>query len=110
MGGVNKADQGDVFLMMVSDKAPELYKEMEAHFGDDLVDEEESNELITAWLKQRFGVDLQADLMRAFNALHTCVRKKQEDLISYCNRFDMAYTDLEKMGESLSPLFLQISS
>ena len=102
MGGVNKADQGDVFLMMVSDKAPELYKEMEAHFGDDLVDEEQSNELITAWLKQRFGVDLQADLMRAFNALHTCVRKKQEDLISYCNRFDMAYTDLEKMGESLS--------
>ena len=49
-GGITASEQADEILMMVSDSAPKLYKEMDSHFCEDLVGDKEGTAKIIKWL------------------------------------------------------------
>ena len=85
-----------------SNTFPALYKEMVEHFGDELVDAPDGLNKVTAFLKDRFGLDNTADLISTFKTYMGVSRKKGQDLASYTREVEHAYSQLNKMGESLS--------
>ena len=100
-----KSDQADIVMWHAAQTFPELYKEMIKKFGSSLVNKKDGMIKLTAFFKERFGLDRTADLMATFRAYMAIHRKKNQDLISFIREVEEAYSELEKLGESLSPNF-----
>ena len=100
-----KSDQADIVMWHAAQTFPDLYKEMIKKFGSTLVNKKDGMIKLSAFFKERFGLDRTADLMATFRAYMAIHRKKNQDLISFIREVEEAYGELEKLGESLSPNF-----
>ena len=108
IGGIQPQMQADVVLMYAPQQYPELYMELEAELGDSISNNKNGIKLIIKSLESRFGVNKQADLIKSFNKFTSTTRESSQDLLAYVNAFELAYTDLKKLGEELSQTFLAL--
>ena len=81
---------------------PELCKQLTDHFKKTLKDDSEGVAKIVEWLKQKFGLNKHADIVRVINSWLNLTRKKQESLLDYISRFETAYNEVEGLGENIS--------
>ena len=102
LSGTPRKQQADLIMWHASNTFPALYKEMVEHFGNELVDAPDGLNKVTAFLKDRFGLDNTADLINTFKTYMGVSRKKGQDLASYTREVEHAYSQLNKMGENLS--------
>merc|ERR1712020_781733 len=76
--------------------------EMSDNFSDTLKDDGEGIQKIIAWLKTKFGMNKQADMVKVLNQFFSTTRTKNESLVDYITRFEKSYAEVKKTGESLS--------
>ena len=106
--GTDEELQGELVLAIAVKQNPELCKEMSEHFGIKLRDEKSGISKITAWLKEKFGINKHADMIKTLNTFLNTTKMKTETLIDFIVRFEKNYAEVKKMGESLSPTCLAI--
>ena len=106
--GTSKKILADLVLTHAFDQAPILCKEMSEHFGNDISQNTEGIEKIVDWLKNKFGLNAHADMVKILNSfLNTC-RAKTETLTDFITRFEKNYSEVKKMGEKFSETCLSI--
>ena len=106
--GLEEENQGELVLAIAFKQHAELCKEMSEHFAETLRDNKEGIKMIVEWLKEKFGLNKHADMIKILNTfLNTC-RVKNESLIDFTARFEKNYAEVKKMGENLSPTCLAI--
>ena len=81
---------------------PSLCKQLTDHFKKTLKDDAKGVEKIIEWLKQKFGLNKHADIVRVLNTWFNVNRNKQESLLDYITRFEAAYAQVESLGEKIS--------
>ena len=60
------------------------------------------------WLKNKFGLNAHADMVKTLNSfLNTC-RAKTGALTDFITRFEKNYSEVKKLGEKLSETCLSI--
>ena len=106
--GTEEEIQAELVLAIAVKQNPELCKEMSEHFGTELRNEKEGIAKISAWLKDKFGINKHADMIKTLNKFLSTCRLKTETLIDFTVRFEKNYAEVKKMGESLSPTCLAI--
>ena len=106
--GTSKKILADLVLTHAFDQAPILCKEMSEHFGNDISQNTEGIDKIVEWLKNKFGLNAHADMVKILNSfLNTC-RAKTETLTDFITRFEKNYSEVKKMGEKFSETCLSI--
>ena len=64
--------------------------------------------MIVTWLKEKFGMNKHADMVKVLNQFLNTTRARNENLVDYITRFERNYAEVKKLGETLSPTCLSI--
>ena len=106
--GTSKNILADLVLTHAFDQAPILCKELSEHFGNDISQNTEGIEKIVEWLKNKFGLNAHADMVKILNSFLNTYRAKTETPIDFITRFEKNYSEVKKMGEKFSETCLSI--
>ena len=66
---------------------------------------DEGKKKIIDWLNNKYVMNEQADVVKAFNQFFNITRVKNENPIDYITRFEKSYAEVKKTGENLSSIF-----
>ena len=69
---------------------------------------DEGKKKIIDWLNNKYVMNEQADVVKAFNQFFNITRVKNENPIDYITRFEKSYAEVKKTGENLSSTFRAI--
>ena len=106
--GVKEELLGELVITYAFSQNPELCRELSDHFGSTLRNKKDGIAQITKWLKEKYGLNKHADMVKVLNNfLNTC-REKGENLADFISRFEKNLAEVKKMGETLSETCLSI--
>ena len=109
IGGYNYQNQGDIFSLNAAMTCPDLAMEMEKQIGSAISDAPDAVEKIISWLEARYGVDKQIDICKTFKTFFFSKRTANMDIVTYVNKFETNFSELEKLEEiNISEFYLAL--
>ena len=102
-GGYPAERRAAVIFSYAFRQNPALCKQLTDHFKKSLKDDPQGVQKIIDWLKEKYGLTKHADIVRVLNNWFNITRAKQESLLDYITRFEAAYSEVESLGETISP-------
>ena len=108
VSGVEETLLEDIVLTHAFRQAPELCREISDDSNDSTGDNSAGIDRIISRLKEKFGVNKHADMVKVLNKFLNTTRANSESLVDYITRFERHYAEVKKLGETLSPTCLPI--
>ena len=108
VSGVKETLLADIVLTHAFKQAPELCREISDDFNNPTGDNSAGIDRIVSRLKEKFGVNKHADMVKVLNQFLNTTRARSENLVDYITRFERNYAEVKKLGETLSPTCLSI--
>ena len=102
-GGYPAERRAAVIFSYAFRQNPALCKQLTDHFKKSLKDDPQGVQKIIDWLKEKYGLTKHADIVRVLNNWFNITRAMQESLLDYITRFEAAYSEVESLGETISP-------
>ena len=87
VSGVEETLLEDIVLTHAYKQAPELCREMTDNFNNSTGDNNGGIQRIVSWLKEKFGMNKHADMIKVLNQFLNTTRARSENLVDYITRF-----------------------
>ena len=95
VSGVEETLLEDTILTHAFKQAPELCREISDDLNNSTGDNSAGIDRIISRLKEKFGVNKHADMVKILNLFLNTIRARGENLVDYITRFERNYAEVK---------------